>query len=113
VYNIPCDGGIRYIGETSTHLEVCIKEHKYNLTQRLLQKSKLVEHVQEEGHEIYWKEAKVLQIEPKTTYRKHKESANMSLVDQLIGQPSLDISPIWTPVIAAESQKAATSSSAV
>jgi hypothetical protein len=36
VYSIPCDCGICYIGEESRPLEVCIKEHKYNLTQGLL-----------------------------------------------------------------------------
>jgi hypothetical protein len=46
-----------------------------------------------------------LKIEPNTTYRKHKESAHMSLVDNPSSQPSLDISPIWTPVIAAEVRK--------
>jgi hypothetical protein len=48
---------------------------------------------------MYWNEAKVLQIEPNTTYRKYKESAHMSLTDHPTSQPSLDISPIWTPVI--------------
>jgi hypothetical protein len=51
---------------------------------------------------MFWKEAKILQIEPNTTYRKYKESADMSLLDQPISQPSLDISSIWTPVITAE-----------
>jgi hypothetical protein len=78
--------------------------HKYNLTQGLLAKSELAQHVYE-GHEICWKEAKVLQIEPNTTYRKYKESAYMSLIDHLISQPSLDISPIWTPIITAEAKK--------
>jgi hypothetical protein len=32
VYSIPCGCGRCYIGETSRPLEVCIKEHKYNLT---------------------------------------------------------------------------------
>jgi hypothetical protein len=36
---------------------------------------------------------------PDTTYRKYKESVQMSLIDHPISQPSLDISPIWTPVI--------------
>jgi hypothetical protein len=99
VYSIPRDCGRCYIGETSRPLEVCIKEHK---TQSLLETSKLAQHVYEEGHKICWKEAKVLQIEPNVTYRKHKESAHMSLVDNPISQPSLDISPIWTPVIIAE-----------
>jgi hypothetical protein len=49
--------------------------------------------------------ASILQIEPNTTYRKHKESAHMSLIVHLISQPSLDISPIWIPVITAEVKK--------
>jgi hypothetical protein len=48
---------------------------------------------------------KVLQIETNTTYRKYKESAHMSLLDHPISQPSLDISPIWTPEIIAEVRK--------
>jgi predicted GIY-YIG superfamily endonuclease len=105
VYSIPCDCGRCYIGETSRPLEVRIKGHKYNLTQGLLEKSKLAQHTYELGHQICWKEAKVLQIEPSTTYRKYKESADVSLVDILISQPGLDSSPIWTPVIAAEVKK--------
>jgi hypothetical protein len=87
------------------HLEVRIKEHKYNLTQGLFEKSKLAQHAYEESHKIGWKEAKVVQIEPNTTYRKSKESAHMSVADYPIGQPSLDNSPIWTPIIAAEVRK--------
>jgi hypothetical protein len=37
VYSTPCDCGRCYIGETSRHLEVRIKEHKYNLTQICLE----------------------------------------------------------------------------
>jgi hypothetical protein len=82
-------------------LEVCIKEHKCNLTQGLLEKSKLAQHAYE-GHRICWNEVEVLQIEPNITYRKYKESAHISLLDHLISQPSLDISPIWTPILIAE-----------
>jgi hypothetical protein len=105
VYSIPRDCGRCYTGETSRRLEARIKEHKYNLTQGLVEKSKLPQHACEEGHKICWKEEKVLQIEPNTTYRKYKESAHMSLVDHPISQPSLDISPIWTPAITAEVSK--------
>jgi hypothetical protein len=51
---------------------------------------------------ILWlslKEARVLQIEPNETYRKYKASAHMSMVDYLISQPNLDISPICIPII--------------
>jgi hypothetical protein len=71
----------------------------------LLEKSKLAQHAYEEGHRIRWKEAKILQTEPNTTYRKYKEAAHMSLLDHPISQPSLDISPIWTSVITAEVKK--------
>jgi hypothetical protein len=93
VYNIPHDCGRCQIGETSRPLEVCNNEHKYNLTQSLFEKSKLAQHAYEEAHRLCWKEAKVLQIEPNTTYRKYKESAHVSLVVLLLSQPSLDISP--------------------
>jgi predicted GIY-YIG superfamily endonuclease len=76
VYSILCDCGRCYIGETSRLLEVRIKEHKYNLIQGLLEKSKLAQHAYEEGHKICQNEAKVLQIEPNTTYRKYKESGS-------------------------------------
>jgi hypothetical protein len=86
-------------------LAVRIKEHKCNLTQSLIEKSKLAQHAYEEDHKIRWSEAKVLQIEPNATFRKYKESAHLSLLDHPISQPSLDISPIWTSVIAEEVKK--------
>jgi hypothetical protein len=59
VYNIPCECGRCYITKTSSSLEACIKKHKYNLTQGLLEKSKLAQCAYEVGHKICWKEAKV------------------------------------------------------
>jgi hypothetical protein len=91
VYNVPCVCGRCYIGEASRPVEVRIKE--------------LAQHAYEEGHKICCNEAKILQIELNTTYRKYKESAHMSLLDHPISQPTLDISPIWTPVITAEVKK--------
>jgi hypothetical protein len=107
VYSTPCDCGRCYIGETRRPVGVRIKEHKYNLTQGLLEKSKLAQRAQDESHKILVcvNEAKALQIKPNTTYRKYKESAHISLLDHRISQPSLDISPISTPVITAEVKK--------
>jgi hypothetical protein len=59
-------------------------------------KSKLAQHAYEEGHKICWKEAKGLQIEPNTTYRKYKESDHISLVAHPVTPP------IWTPNIEEE-----------
>jgi hypothetical protein len=47
--NFPCDCGRCY----SRPLQVHIKEHKYNLTQGLLEKSEFAQHAHEEGKEIY------------------------------------------------------------
>jgi hypothetical protein len=105
VYSIPRDCNRCYIGEKSRLLEVRIKEHEYNLTPGRLDKSKLAKHAYEESRGICWTEVKVFQIETNTIYRKYKESAHMSLVDHPISQPSLGISSIWTPIIAAEVRK--------
>jgi hypothetical protein len=77
----------------------------HNLTQGLVEKSKSSQHAYKESHKMCWKEVKVFQIEPDTTYRKYKESTLMPLVHHPISQPSLDISPIWTLTIAAEVKK--------
>jgi hypothetical protein len=90
VYRIPCDCGRYYISETRRPVEVRIKELKYNLTQGLHEKLKVVQHAYEEDHKICWK---------------YKESAHISLLDHPISQPSLDISPIWPAVITAEVKK--------
>jgi hypothetical protein len=44
-----------------------LKDHKYNPTQGLLEKSKLAQHAYEEAHKICWNEAKILQSESNTT----------------------------------------------
>jgi hypothetical protein len=38
------DFGRYFVGETNTSLEAHIKEYKYNLTQGLLEKTKLAQH---------------------------------------------------------------------
>jgi hypothetical protein len=58
VYSIPCDCDRCYIGETrSRPLDVSIKEHRYNLTQGLLEKSKLAQHAHEDVDKICLKES--------------------------------------------------------
>jgi hypothetical protein len=54
---------------------------------------------------MYWKHAKVLQIEPNAVYRNYKESAHMSLAAHPISQPSWDNSPIWAFIIEEEVSK--------
>jgi hypothetical protein len=65
VYAISHVTVVDVIGDTSRQLEVRMKEHKFDLTQGLLETSNLAQHPYE-GHKICWKKAKVLQTEPNT-----------------------------------------------
>jgi hypothetical protein len=90
IYNIPCECGRSYVGETIRPLSVKIRENKVNLKNGLLHKSKLVQHEFEEDHQISWNEAKILQIEVNSRQRKYKESAHMACMENPISQPSLE-----------------------
>jgi hypothetical protein len=105
VYSIPCECGRCYIGKTGRPLAVQIREHRHNLKEGLLDKSKLAQHAYEEGHRVGWDEATILEIESNSRYGKYKESAHMACVTNPISQPSLDISPLWIPLISKEVSK--------
>jgi predicted GIY-YIG superfamily endonuclease len=105
VYSIPCECGRSYIGETGRPLAARIREHRHNLKEGLLDKSKLAQHAYEEGHRVGWDKARVLEIESNSRYRKYKESAHTACLTNPISQPSLDISPLWIPPISKEVRK--------
>jgi hypothetical protein len=52
-----------------------------------------------------WDEARILEVEGNSRYRKYKESAHMACSTNPISQPSLDISPISIPLISDEVTK--------
>jgi hypothetical protein len=95
----PVNGG-SYTGETGRPLAVWLREHRHNLQQGLLEKSKLPQHAYEEGHRIGLDDDRILEVESNSRYRKYKESAHMA--SNPISQPSLDISPIWIPLVSIE-----------
>jgi hypothetical protein len=76
-------------------------EHRHNLKEGLLEKSKLAQLAYEEGHRAGSDEARILEIESNSRYRKYKESVHMACSANPISQPSLDIS-IWIPLISNE-----------
>jgi hypothetical protein len=102
IYSIPCECGRRYIGETDRPLAVRPREHRHNLQQGLLEKSKLSQHAYEEGNRVGWDDARVLEIESNSMYRKYKESDHMACLTNPISQSSLDISPIWISLMSTE-----------
>jgi hypothetical protein len=66
-----------------------------------MEKSKLAKHTYE-GHKIGWEEAKIVQIETNSRYRKLKESTHMACMINPISQPSLELSTTWIPLISEE-----------
>jgi hypothetical protein len=93
IYNIPCECGRSYVGETGRPLSVRIRQHKLNLKNGLLEKSKLAQHAFEED-QVSRNEAKILHIEGNSRYRKYEESAHMACMNNPISQLSLEFSPI-------------------
>jgi hypothetical protein len=81
---------------------VRLRVHRHNLKEDHLEKSKLAQNAYEEGHRVDWDDARILEIESNSTYRKYKESAHMACLTDPISQPGLDISPIWTSLISNE-----------
>jgi hypothetical protein len=104
-YSIPCECDRSHIGETGRPLAVRLCEHRHNLKEGLLEKFKLAQHAYKEGHRVIWDETRILEIESNSRRRKYKESAKMACLKTPISQPSLDVSPIWIPLIIDEVTK--------
>jgi hypothetical protein len=52
-----------------------------------------------------WDEARILETESNSRYRKYKELAHMACLTNPISQSSLDISPIWIRLTSNEVSK--------
>jgi hypothetical protein len=102
IYSIPCECGRSFIGETGRPLALQLRERRHNLKEGLLEKLKLAQHAYKEGHKVGWDKARILDIESHSRYRKYKEVAHMACSINPISQLSLDISPIWIPIISNE-----------
>ncbi|KAJ8909610.1 hypothetical protein NQ315_003481, partial [Exocentrus adspersus] len=72
IYQIPCQCGKHYIGETSRPLDVRIKEHKNYVRNYQVDRSNLAQHVWDNHHQINWKEASIIQKEQNFGKRKIK-----------------------------------------
>jgi predicted GIY-YIG superfamily endonuclease len=102
IYSITCECDRSYIGETGRLLAVRLREHRHNLRQGLLEKSKLHQHAYEEGHRVGWNDARILETESNRRYRKYKVSVHMARLTNPVSQPSLKNSPISIPFISNE-----------
>jgi hypothetical protein len=68
-----------------------IRQHKYNLREGHLDKSKLASQTFEEGHKIDWINTTILQSESNAIHRKYNEATHQLCSNNPISQPSLDI----------------------
>jgi hypothetical protein len=59
VCSIPCECDSSSTEETGRPLTVRLLEHRHNLKEGLLEKSKLVQDAYEEGHRVGWDEARI------------------------------------------------------
>jgi hypothetical protein len=84
-------------------MQIC--EHRHNLREGLLDKSKLAQYAYEGSHRVSWDEARILETESNSRHRKYKESAHMACSTNPTSQPSLEFSPIWIPFISKEVSK--------
>jgi predicted GIY-YIG superfamily endonuclease/uncharacterized protein (UPF0335 family) len=99
VYSIKCSCSREYIGETKRPLNVRIKEHKENTKKGLTEKSKIAQHCWSENHNMLWDEASIIHREPHFYKRKVIEASYIKLADQPISQSSVEIRPLWLPVL--------------
>jgi hypothetical protein len=75
-----------------------IHEHRHNLKESLLEKSKLAQHAYEEGHRVGYDKARILGNEHNSRYKKYMELAYMACLTNPTSQPSFDTSPICIPI---------------
>ena len=70
-----------------------------------IDKSKIAEHSWEQKHRFQWDKASIISKEENSRIRKLKESVLIHCTHPVISQPSIDISPIWLPIIRPEIKK--------
>ncbi|KAJ8912526.1 hypothetical protein NQ315_014470 [Exocentrus adspersus] len=100
IYKIPCQCGKHYIGETSRPLDVRVKEHKNYVRDYQVDRSHLAKHVWDNGHQINWKQASIIQKEPNFGKRKLKESACIKLnVNNCFSAETASLNATWLPLL--------------
>lgn len=103
IYRINCKNCARpYYGETKRPLNTRIKEHRENTKKGLVDKSKIAQHCWSENHHMDFEEAKIIHREPHFFKRKLIEASYIKLADQPISQSSVEIRPIWLPILKKE-----------
>ena len=98
IYEIPCECGESYIGETLRPLETRIAEHK-RCCREGNSSSGVAEHMWSKQHDIKWANVRILDSETGWTKRKIKEAMYMKLQGNVFSQPSKQPSETWLPLL--------------
>jgi hypothetical protein len=56
--------------KTGRSVALWLREHRHNLKKGLLEKSKLAQYAYEENHRVRWDDARILETESNSKYRK-------------------------------------------
>ena len=99
IYQVLCECGESYIGETKRPLAVRLKEHRLSTQRGETARSGIADHVWSNQHRIKWSEAKVLHKETHWRKRKFLEAAFIEQNQGIFSNPSVEIPNIWKPLL--------------
>ena len=103
IYCLDCQCGRQYIGETKRPFNVRLKEHISNVRKGNTEESRIADHAWSEDHRMNWEKAKIIHHGEKNYFkRKLIEASFMSLAKNPISKPSVEIKPLWLPLIREE-----------
>jgi hypothetical protein len=100
VYQIPCECGLSYVGETGRTIETRIKEHRRHFRLGQIEKSAVAEHSITEDHAIHWDKARVLCHSNHYWERLTKEAIAIRLEKGNFNRDrGYNLSTVWRPIL--------------
>ena len=102
VYEVQCNCGGKYIGETSTKVSTRIKQHQKDIFQAKWKNSGLSEHASKCSERIDWTGAKTISIECNHFSRKVREALEIQLRKPQMNRDDGDYvtTRCWEPLLA-------------
>ena len=99
IYEIPCECGAVYIGETGRTMKIRKAEHK-RAVKNADTTNALALHFIKTGHKILWDECRILEQEISWRKRKTKEVIFIKTTSNTINlDPGFIINPTWTSLL--------------
>ena len=106
VYNIPCECGKVYIGETGRSMHERIEEHDRDTRLARTQSSTVSEHSNATCHYPLWDEVKFIDRDPHWYTRRIKEAIHIRLhPDNINRDNGIEIPEAWMPTIKLTTQQ--------